>query len=218
MRDYNKAAEAWLERVRALEPRSANDVPEELQQEFVKLMFLSDVFLRDIFGDTREDMEQLLFTCLPERVIYDGAGAPMTVTSYETDRWFKSPVTGVKACAPLYAEDDRNRCFAFQYCDWRGPNIRTGAAIFDTLHEDARRKGLPEKDFPEVYLIYLTDYDLTRSGIPIVSMDWDPDIDRHLSDEEWIARGCDPAQPDPLFEKWHMILFNACCQPKEEKT
>lgn len=209
MIDYDKEFLKWLDKVKDLCPRSADDVPENLKQEFQKLMYLSPFLLQDIFGKDPEAMSQLLYTCLSEKEFYDESGKPLTVKKVEKDRTFLSPVTGVTASVPLYAEDDRGRCFAIQHCDWRGPNVRTDAAIFDTLHYACRDKGLPEAEFPEVYLIHLTDYDLSRQGEPILRLDHSEDEMKDLTPEEWRLRGCDPNEPEPLMTKFHVILFNA---------
>ena len=209
MIDYDKEFLKWCDAAKALHPKSADDVPEKLQKEFQKLMYLSPFLLREIFGSDPEAMRQLLYTCLSEKEYFDETGKPLTVKKVETDRTFHNPITGVKVGVPLYAEDDRHRCIAIQHCDWWGPNVRADAAIFDTLHYACREKGLPETEFPEVYIIHLTDYDLSRQGEPILRLDHFEDEMKELTPEEWRVRGCDPDEPEPLMAKFHIILFNA---------
>lgn len=211
MKNYNEEFFRWLDRVRELDPKGVNDLPDALQEEFKKLMFLADIPFREIFGDDPEGVCDLLQTVLLPSEVFDRNGEPMKIMLVEPDRVFVSPVNRLVAQAPLYAEDAEGRCFVFLYCDDRGPCLGEAAAVFDAIHEPLREKGVPKDDLPDVYFVFITDYDLGRHGRQVIRLDRkaeEADLS-HITDEEWRARGCDPAQPDPVLSKWHTIFFNA---------
>lgn len=65
-------------------------------------------------------------------------------------------------------------------------------------------------DLPDVYFIYLTDYDLTRQGQQVMRLDTgDEEVPKPRSRQEWLEQGVDPDQPEPNVAKWHTIFFNA---------
>ena len=164
MRNYNAEFLSWLERVKELDPKSHEDLPEELQKEFEKLMFLASIPFLHIYGEDPEALGDLLQVCLTDKEYYGENGEPLKVLMIEEGKTFTSPVNHLVAQPLLYAEDDRGRCFVFLYCDWRGPILGEAAAVFDAIHEVHRQKGVAFDDLPDVYFIYLTDYDLTRQG------------------------------------------------------
>ncbi len=191
MINYNEEFFRWLEKIREIDPQSHEDVPEELQNEFEKLMFLADIPFRQIYGTDPEALGEFLLICLSETEYYDEQHAPLKIRMMEEGKTFTSPITGKVAQPVLFAEDNRGRYFAFLYCDWRGPNPGESAAIFDTIHEGARAKGVAEKDLPHVYFIYITDYDLTKSRQQVNRLDGGRD------------------EPGAAMSKWHTIFFNA---------
>ena len=214
MRNYNEDFFRWLARVREQGPKSVDDVPEELQKEFEKLMLLAAIPFREIFGSDPQAVTDLLRTILHPSEIFDESGALMKIVFLEPDRVFVGPANRVVAQPPLYAEDSLGRCFVFLYCDHRGPAIGEAAAVFDAIQQTHRDQGAADEDLPDVYFIYLTDYDIGRQGRQIMRLD--PREERDLStvsDEAWRAKGCDPAQPDPVMSKWHTIFFNAAMTP-----
>lgn len=212
MRNYNEEFLVWLERVREIDPKSHEDLPEELQNEFEKLMFLASIPFCHIYGEDPEALSEFLMICLSEKEYYGEDGAPLQVRMVEEGKTFTSPVTHRVAQPVLYAEDDRDRRFVFLYCDWRGPHLGEAAVIFDAIHEPYHQRGVPDEDLPDVYFIFLTDYDLGHCGQKVIRLEEEIGLPRDpasYSDEEWIAMGCDPNQPDPAFTKWHTIFFNA---------
>lgn len=212
MRNYNEEFFRWLERVREINPKSHEDLPEELQAEFEKLMFLADIPFRHIYGDDPDALSEFLMICLSEKEYYAEDGAPLQIRMIEEGKTFTSPVNHVVAQPVLYAEDDRDRCFVFLYCDWRGPHLGEAAAVFDAIQEANRQKGVADEDLPDVYFIFLTDYDLGRCGQKVIRLEEElgpPRDPATVSRKEWTARNCDPNQPDPAMSKWHTIFFNA---------
>ena len=210
MRNYNEEFLKWLERVKELDPKSHEDLPEELQKEFEKLMFLASIPFLHIYGEDPEALGDLLQVCLTDKEYYGENGEPLKVLMIEEGKTFTSPVNHLVAQPLLYAEDDRGRCFVVLYCDWRGPILGEAAAVFDAIHEVHRQKGVAFDDLPDVYFIYLTDYDLTRQGQQV--MRHEPGAEykpRKRTREEWKKGGFDPDQPDPNMSKWHTIFFNA---------
>ena len=211
MIDYNQAFLDWLERVRPLDPKKPEDIPDDLTEEFRKLILLAEIPFREVYGESTESMELLLETVLKEEDFYDTQGKPLHVTRLEKDLVLCSPITGFPARPALYAEDDRGRCFAFFHCDRRGVNASESAAVLDTIHTTCRNKGKNPEEFPDVYVIYLTDYDLGRQGKQIYRLEYEWE---ERTDEEWRARNVDPAQPDPVLEKFHTILYNAAFETR----
>lgn len=211
MKNYNEDFFRWMEKVRELNPKGVNDLPTSLQKEFEKLMFLADVPFREIFGDDPAGVCDLLQTILQPTEVFDRNGEPMKVMLVEPDRVFVSPVNQLVAQTPLYAEDTDGRCFVFLYCDYRGPCLGEAAAVFDAIHEPLRAKGISNDELPDVFFVFITDYDLGRCGQRIVRLDRETEEAdlSHITDEEWRRRGCDPAQTDPAISKWHTIFFNA---------
>lgn len=210
MRNYNEEFLKWLERVKELDPKSHDDLPEELQKEFEKLMLLASIPFCHIYGEDPEAMSELLLVCLTEQEYYAEDGSPLRIVMIEEGKTFTSPVNHLVAQPVLYAEDDRGRCFVFLYCDWRGPVAGEAAVIFDAIHEVHRRNGVAFDDLPDVYFIYLTDYDLTRQGQQIMRMDpAEESAPPKRTRKEWKDGGFDPDQPEPNMSKWHTIFFNA---------
>lgn len=210
MRNYNEEFMQWLEQVREIDPKSHEDLPEELQKEFEKLMLLASIPFCHIYGEDPEAMSELLMVCLTEKEYYGETGEPLRVVMIEEGKTFTSPLNHLVAQPVLYAEDDRGRSFVFLYCDWRGPILGEAAAIFDAIHEVHRQNGVAFDDLPDVYFIYLTDYDLTRQGQQVMRLDpGEEEKPVRRSRKEWEAQGCDPDQPEPNIAKWHTIFFNA---------
>ena len=56
MRNYNEEFMQWLEQVREIDPKSHEDLPEELQKEFEKLMLLASIPFCHIYGEDPEAM------------------------------------------------------------------------------------------------------------------------------------------------------------------
>lgn len=214
MIDYNERFLEWLETIRPLEPKKPEDIPESLTKEFQKLILLAEIPFRRIYGESPESMEELLRVVLKEEDFLDAKGTPLHVTRVEKEMLFVSPVTGFPASPALYAEDDKGNCYCFFHCDCRGPNVAEQAAVIDMIHGDCRKQGLSPKDFPDVYIIYFTDYDVGRRGQQIYRLEYEWE---KLSDEEWEALGAAPDQPDPVPEKFHTILYNAAFGYAEDK-
>ena len=212
MRNYNEEFLAWLERVREIDPKSHEDLPEDLQAEFEKLMFLASIPFCHIYGEDPDALSEFLLICLSEKDYYAEDGTPLQIRMIEEGKVFVSPVTRRVAQPILYAEDTRGRRFAFLYCDWRGPVVGEAAAVFDSIHTELRGKGVAEEDLPDVFFIFLTDYDLCHCGQKVLRVEEELGPVRtpiSFTDEEWIANGCDPNEPDPAVTKWHTIFFNA---------
>ena len=202
MTDYNQQFLDWLEKVHRLDVQTVNDLPGDLVEEFTKLLLLADIPFRETYGDSPEGVADLLHMLLREEEFYNQNGEPLHIVSIETGRVFISPVNGLHAHPILFAEDDRNRCFAFQICDHRGPNVSRMAAIFDDLHDSCRKEGMQPEAFPELYMIYFSDCDLIGEGKPIGRIEF-PQVTR--TPEEWSEAGCDPDEPEPVMAKLHLI-------------
>ena len=105
MRNYNEEFLKWLERVKELDPKSHDDLPEELQKEFEKLMLLASIPFCHIYGEDPEAMSELLLVCLTEQEYYAEDGSPLRIVMIEEGKTFTSPVNHLVAQPVLYAED-----------------------------------------------------------------------------------------------------------------
>lgn len=200
MKNYNEDFFLWLQKASELGPKAPGDLPEELQKDFAKLMFLANIPFREIFGEEPERVCDLLHTVLMPSELYDQNGEPMKVVFVEPDRVFEDPTNHLVTQTPLYAEDADGRRFVFLYCDHRGPAMGEAATVFDAIHEPLRREGIAPEDLPDVYFIFITDYDISGRGQEIMRMD------PHLEEEEW--RREELSDLGPAISKWHTIFFN----------
>ena len=205
MIDYNEKFLQWLKNAEEQGIHKWEDVPRSLQEEYYRLTLLADLPFRDTYGTSKDAARDLLHHVLGNEEFFDESGTPLQIIKLDPAPKFQSPVNGIVTCPLLYIEDERDRRFVFYHCDHRGPNVTRQAAAFDAIHEKYHKLGVEPDAFPEVYFIYLSDYDLSRKGEPFVNIDF-PENSRLPSDQEWRDAGCDPNQPDPVMNKLHIIL------------
>ncbi|MBR1699287.1 MAG: hypothetical protein IJ714_05835 [Bacteroidales bacterium] len=202
MKNYNEDFCRWLAKAKELDPKTASDLPEELQKEFSKLMFLANIPFQDIFGENPNGVCDLLHTVLLPSEVFDREGEPMEVVLVAPDRVFVSPVADLVAQPPLYAEDAEGRRFVFLYCDHHGPALGEAATVFDAIHEPLRQEGVAPEELPDVFFIFITDHDICGRGQQVMRMD--PKTEA----AELSRQGDGDLPPDPAFSKWHTIFFN----------
>lgn len=204
MKNYNDDFFRWLEKIRKINPKSEADVPEELQTEFEKLMFLADIPFRHIYGEDPEALSEFLMICLSERDYYADDGRPLTILMVEEGRTYTSPVTHRVAQPVLSARDTLGRYFIFFYCDWRGPEVGTTAAVYDAIQAPFLEQGKSIEERPDVYFIFLTDYDLGHTG-------------RQVLRSEEATLQAETEESDPESAKIHFIFFNAAIVSSPQK-
>ncbi len=207
MIDYNEKFLQWLENAEEQGVRKWEDVPRALQEEYYRLLLLADIPFRDIYGTSPEAMQCLLKIVLSEKEYFDETGRPPEIVKLDPAPKFLSPVNGLVTCPLLYAEDDRGRCFVFYHCDHKGPNVTRQAVVFDAIHDEYHKLGVEPDAFPDVFCVYLSDYDLSRRGEEVVRIDFEENLCHH-TDSDWIEAGCNPDQPDPVMSKLHTVLCN----------
>lgn len=205
MIDYNDKFLEWQHKMEESGVKSWKDVPRPQLEEYYRLILLADLPFRDTYGTSKEAALELLHLVLGDEEFYDGKGTPLQIVKLDPAALFRSPVNGLVTCPLLYIEDDRNRRFVFNHCDHRGPNVTRQAAAFDAIHEEYHKLGVEPEAFPDVYFIYLSDYDHSRKGETFMNIDFG-EAPRPTTDREWEEAGCDPRQPDPVMNKLHLIL------------
>lgn len=205
MIDYNERFENWVAKAKADNKHAMKDFSEEEANEFMHLLLLAEIPFRETYGGSPEQLQKLLRHLLREEDYHDEKGQPLRIAGIDSKPRFQSPVNGIVTYPLTYAEDERGRRFVFYHCDYRGPNVTQQAAAFDAIHEEYHKLGVEPNEFPEIFFIYLSDYDLSRKGQFIIRIDFLEDIEPH-TDREWIEAGCDPNQPDPVMSKLHIIL------------